>query len=145
MDVWNRRLCALFFVFGAQLSFILNPRPSMNPNIHLILTKLQNALLNHYGEKLSQVILFGSQARGEASEDSDIDVLVVLEDQTEAFAREYENWSDWVSDELLESGELVNLIITSRQRYDAVKSPLYLNARSEGILIYDGRMPSSSF
>lgn len=117
----------------------------MKSKIHRILKKLQNALLTHYGEKLSQVILFGSQARGEASEDSDIDVLVVLEDQTEAFAREYENWSDWVSDELLESGELVNLIITSRQRYDAVKSPLYLNARSEGILIYDGRMPSSSF
>jgi predicted nucleotidyltransferase len=113
----------------------------MQPNIHPILTKLQNALLAHYGEKLSQVILFGSQARGDAKTDSDIDVLVVLEDNTEDFAREYERWSDWVSDELLESGELVNLIITSRQRYDGVKSPLYLNAHSEGIVIYDGRMP----
>lgn len=113
----------------------------MNPKVPPILTKLQNALLTHYGEKLSQVILFGSQARGDASEDSDIDVLVVLEGQTEDFAREYENWSDWVSDELLESGELVNLIITSSQRYNSVKSPLYLNIHSEGILIYDRRMP----
>lgn len=117
----------------------------MKPKVRRILKKLQKALLARYGEKLSKVIIFGSQARGDAKADSDIDVLVVLDDKTEAFAREYEKWSDWISDELLESGELVNLIITSRQRYDAVKSPLYLSARSEGILIYDGRMPSSSF
>ena len=107
----------------------------MEANIQRILKKLQKALLARYGAKLSQVILFGSQARGEASADSDIDVLVVLEDQTEDFAREYENWSDWVSDELLDSGELINLIITSHQRYNSVKSPLYLNIHSEGVLI----------
>jgi predicted nucleotidyltransferase len=113
----------------------------MKPTVHRILKKLQKALLARYGEKLSQIILFGSQARGDANADSDIDILVALEDNTEDFAREYENWSDWVSDELLESGELVNLVITSCQRYDEVKSSLYLNARSEGIVIYDGRMP----
>lgn len=113
----------------------------MKPKVHRILKKLQKALLARYGEKLSQIILFGSQARGDANADSDIDVLVVLEDKTEDFAREYAKWSDWVSDELLESGELINLIITSHQRYYSVKSPLYLNIHSEGILIYDRRMP----
>ncbi|CAG5070545.1 hypothetical protein DYBT9623_03090 [Dyadobacter sp. CECT 9623] len=34
-----------------------------------------------YGERLNQVILFGSYARGEQREDSDIDYLVVLNDE----------------------------------------------------------------
>jgi uncharacterized protein len=101
----------------------------MEANIRRILKKLQKALLARYGAKVSQVILFGSQARGEASADSDIDVLVVLEDQTEDFAREYENWSDWVSDE---------------QRYNSVKSPLYLNIHSEGKLINNLTAPEIS-
>jgi uncharacterized protein len=43
-----------------------------------VLRKLKEGLADLYGEKLSSVILFGSFARGEASEDSDIDVLIVL-------------------------------------------------------------------
>jgi uncharacterized protein len=101
----------------------------MEANLRRILKKLHKALLARYGAKVSQVILFGSQARGEASADSDIDVLVVLEDQTEDFAREYENWSDWVSDE---------------QRYNSVKSPLYLNIHSEGKLINNLTAPEIS-
>ena len=32
-----------------------------------------------YGPRLKRLILFGSQARGEATPDSDVDVLVVLD------------------------------------------------------------------
>jgi predicted nucleotidyltransferase len=36
----------------------------------------------HEGDNLSKIILFGSVARGEANEDSDIDVLVILQECT---------------------------------------------------------------
>lgn len=32
-----------------------------------------------YGKRLKKVILYGSYARGDATEDSDIDLLIVLE------------------------------------------------------------------
>jgi uncharacterized protein len=38
------------------------------------------ALQAHFGEQLVDVWLFGSRARGDAHADSDIDVLVVLDD-----------------------------------------------------------------
>ena len=113
----------------------------MKAKLLRIVKKLRKALLFRYGENLSQIILFGSQARGDATSDSDIDVLVVLEDSVAEPFQEYRKWSDWITDELLESGELVNLVFTSRQRYDSVKSPLYLNIQAEGILIYDRRVP----
>ena len=38
------------------------------------------ALRERFGGRLSEVVLFGSRARGEAHEDSDVDVLVVIDD-----------------------------------------------------------------
>ncbi|MCK7481586.1 MAG: nucleotidyltransferase domain-containing protein [Candidatus Moduliflexus flocculans] len=34
-----------------------------------------------YGEQIDSIILYGSQARGDAREDSDIDILLVLRDE----------------------------------------------------------------
>lgn len=44
-----------------------------------ILTRIKNELQNLYGDRLKGVILYGSEARGEAEDDSDIDLLVLLE------------------------------------------------------------------
>jgi predicted nucleotidyltransferase len=45
-----------------------------------ILAELKRGLQEIYGDRLRAVVLFGSQARGEATEDSDVDVAVVLDD-----------------------------------------------------------------
>jgi hypothetical protein len=51
---------------------------SMNKQIPTIITKTQQGLKKIYGEQLEKIILFGSQARGDARPDSDIDILIVL-------------------------------------------------------------------
>jgi predicted nucleotidyltransferase len=50
----------------------------MNERLRPVLAELKQRLNEHYGERLESVILYGSQARGDAAEDSDVDVLVVL-------------------------------------------------------------------
>ena len=47
-------------------------------DIEGILHELKAGLRDLYGDRLVSVILYGSYARGEATEDSDIDVAVVL-------------------------------------------------------------------
>lgn len=41
-----------------------------------------------FGERVREVTLFGSHARGEAHEESDVDVLVVIQDLTESERRD---------------------------------------------------------
>jgi predicted nucleotidyltransferase len=50
----------------------------MEAAIRAILSELENELRALYGPQLVRLLLFGSQARGDADEGSDIDVLVVL-------------------------------------------------------------------
>jgi len=50
----------------------------MNENLSEILGGLHHYLEGLYCDRLIQIILYGSQARGHAQPDSDIDVLIVL-------------------------------------------------------------------
>ena len=43
-----------------------------------IITEFRQALEQIYGDKLINLVLYGSQARGDATEDSDIDMMVIL-------------------------------------------------------------------
>jgi predicted nucleotidyltransferase len=44
-----------------------------------VLGRIRAALREAHGDRLSGVVLFGSEARGDAGDDSDIDVLVLLD------------------------------------------------------------------
>lgn len=48
------------------------------PNILTVLHELKQLLRKHFRHAIQDVILFGSQAKGTAEEDSDYDVLIVV-------------------------------------------------------------------
>jgi predicted nucleotidyltransferase len=58
-----------------------------------ILTRLRRALDELYGERIERVVLFGSRARGDATEDSDYDVAVFLRDLGDRWQE-----LDWLAD-----------------------------------------------
>lgn len=49
------------------------------PHLRPVLRRLEAELRQLFGDRLSEVRLFGSYARGEATEDSDVDVLVLID------------------------------------------------------------------
>ena len=51
-----------------------------------VLAKFRASLTEMYGPRLERVILYGSQARGDAEADSDYDVAVFLENLTNRIA-----------------------------------------------------------
>jgi len=57
----------------------------MQKRLAEIFNILQSDLTHLLGEKLEVVYLYGSQARGDAHPDSDIDILIVLRDEFNYF------------------------------------------------------------
>lgn len=62
------------------------------------------AVRAHYGDRLDDVLVFGSRARGEAREDSDVDVAVILNDPIEDFWREKITLTDLAYDAMAGAG-----------------------------------------
>jgi predicted nucleotidyltransferase len=53
------------------------------PSVAASLARFRESLVEKFGARLRELVLFGSYARGEANEDSDVDVLVVIDGLTD--------------------------------------------------------------
>jgi hypothetical protein len=54
-------------------------REELPPPVRGALERFRQALERRFGPRLREVVLFGSHARGEADDESDVDVLVVID------------------------------------------------------------------
>lgn len=81
-------------------------------------------------------ILYGSEARGDARPDSDIDVLVLLEGDQRDLHRESEV-SGALYDVELATGVLVSPMIMLRSQWEnrPFKTPFYINVMNEGVAL----------
>jgi len=87
-----------------------------------------------YGGKIKKIILYGSYVRGEATKDSDIDVLVLIDQSLNPF-QVRDSLSDLLFDILLEQGELISVIAVPEQFFENYNSPFMLNVRKEGLIV----------
>lgn len=104
----------------------------MGDDLRVILTQLRSALTNIYRDRLVQVVLYGSQARGDAEVGSDIDVLVVLKDPVRPI-EEIARLGPFLTDLSLEHSTLVSCAFVSEDRFREEESPFLMNVRREGI------------
>jgi predicted nucleotidyltransferase len=56
----------------------------MSPAVRAAIGRFHAEVKVHFGGRLCEFVLFGSQARGDVHEDSDVDLLVVIDALTEA-------------------------------------------------------------
>lgn len=84
-----------------------------------------------YGPRLDRVVLYGSCARGEAVDGSDVDTLVVL-DRCDDFWLEFDRIAPVANRVLLEDNVVISAFPLSRERFEHGGMPVLINARREG-------------
>lgn len=106
----------------------------MSNELRKILAELRQYLAALYGERLVDVILFGSQARGDAVEGSDIDLMIILQGEVWPGA-EIKRTGGIVAELSLKYDVLVSTIFESEEDFQLRGSPLLINVRREGIKV----------
>ena len=61
---------------------------ALPPRVSSAIERFKALLMERFGMRLRQVVLFGSWARGEATEESDVDLLVVIDNLSPEERRE---------------------------------------------------------
>jgi hypothetical protein len=85
-----------------------------------------------YGERLKQVVLFGSWARGDAHPESDIDLLVVL-DEVASRRREMKRMDEVMWQHSYANDTVVTEIPVSEREFRESDAPLLIRVRAEGV------------
>lgn len=100
---------------------------------HKILTDLKNHLKEKYGESINEVVLFGSHARGDFNEDSDYDILIVLD--KDYSGKDENQILDLCYDIDLKYNILLDVHLLSKNEMTSIRGrqPIFINALKSGI------------
>ena len=109
----------------------------MLPPIERELNEFIAFVKTHYGENLKNIIVYGSYARGDYHECSDID-LMILVDMPEKKIKETENTIyDGAFDLELKYGKVLSPVIKNQEffEYWSDTLPFYQNVKQEGVIV----------
>lgn len=100
-----------------------------------LLDLLVQMLLEVYGNSIKSIVLYGSVARGTYTEESDIDVAVIIEKYTKQM---HDEMNDRIVDLELEYNKVLSVLLIDKDKYnkwiDVV--PFYQNVQNEGVYLW---------
>ena len=106
-------------------------------SIHDILVLLEQNVKKIMGESLSRLLVYGSYARGDYTENSDVDIMVLTSLPEDKIEPVEDSLYDVAYDILMEYGIQISVIVKNEEhfKYWLGALPFYDNVEREGIEI----------
>ena len=107
----------------------------MTTNITEIMQQFADSLRKLLGNTLDSVIVYGSYARGDYSEISDIDVMILVTLTEEKIKKISDEISDMAFEYLMKFGVDISPVVTNIDHFNywVDNLPYYRNIRDEGV------------
>lgn len=124
----------------------INQIQHLNNNEKEALASLVEQLFQHYSDALINITLFGSKARGDFNEDSDLDVLIVIKMLKSEYWQHWFSIVDLVGKIELKYGIVTSIIIKDELEYQTLINDslfLYTNIEKEGIPLWTKPLSAS--
>ena len=114
----------------------MSPRrsPALPAEVDAALKELKLALVGIYGKRLKGVYLYGSYARGDFTDDSDIDLLIDIAGRVDS-TREMDRLNGIVSDICLRYDLLIATYPVPAGWIVERQNPFFANVRREAVLV----------
>lgn len=112
---------------------------SLDENTNVILNELSLSLKSIYGEKLKEILLYGSYARKQNDDESDIDIMVLVDTDEVELKKYAKQLNDIIGDIGYRHMKVLSVVDMSHQNFNywVDVMPYYKNVRNEGIVIYE--------
>ncbi|MFA9464782.1 MAG: nucleotidyltransferase domain-containing protein [Velocimicrobium sp.] len=101
-----------------------------------MMEELVNGLIELYENRLVSIILYGSVARGTNTEDSDIDIAVILKGYNDSYTKD--KLIDMVVDMDLKYDKVFSIIDIDYNKFVKWENtlPFYRNVKEEGVVLW---------
>lgn len=105
--------------------------------VRVIIERLRESLSAIFPQERFDVILFGSYARDDADDGSDIDVMFLVESSRQAIAKKHWQIGEAAAEVLMDFGVVVSPVVENRAYYHANAHvlPFFKNVQREGVQI----------
>jgi predicted nucleotidyltransferase len=102
-------------------------------NVEKIIYEFKNEIKQIVKNNLKQIILFGSFARGDAVEGSDVDLLLIF--NTEPSSDIIQKIRELSSSLSLKYDVVISEVLLTEEQFEKYKTPFLMNVKKEGIVI----------
>ena len=108
------------------------------PNkINKVLKEFINGVNKLFGDRVKKIILYGSYARGDFNESSDIDIMILTDLTDEEIVDYGEKIWDFAYDIELDNDVLISPLIKNIDKFNYWLEilPFYMNVHNEGVVL----------
>ena len=109
----------------------------MPENVSSIIYKFSQEVKRTLGEKLTKVIVYGSYARGDYRDNSDVDIMILVKLSDEEIRAIKNDIYDLAFDVEMSTGIEISPVIKNEEQYEywVDTLPFYRNVRDEGVVV----------